>query len=342
MRPDALAFLEAAPEIRSTMIALSAAESLTDDVARLLIAEAVPTVDPDRFVRALHACDFVLERNSEWQLTTDVREGLLRELVSQEQGGIALHQILLGLAGAPADDVAGIEVPRYLRHQTGRAYHTAFLAPSIALHEYAAVAMEPLTGEVWLAGRLAREQQEMGILPPGAVEIDFLEGMRLWKENRRDQAEPILRRIANSSSDTIEVAIAAHLVGSVDGRRPRYHRRGEELLRRSLALLEQLHDRHGEAQVLHTLGHLVGRDSKRRAEAEELLRRSLAIGEELQHRHHQAQVLHTLGQLVGRDFKRRAEAEELLRRSLALRETPGDMEMVRRSLRALGIDPESK
>jgi tetratricopeptide (TPR) repeat protein len=317
VRRDVIAFAGTNRQVRSALLALAAAESLTDDTARSLIRKAGLEVDADRLIRGLHLCDFVLERNSEWQFVPDVRTWLVNQLLDRKDIAFASHRLLLSLATASADEQLEMEVPRYLRNPTGQAYHTAFLAPAEALPKYAAIAMEPLTGQLWLARKLAREQQDLGVLPSDALELDFLFGMVLYKEGKTREAEPLLRRVAASKSHAREVAIAAHLVGRMDGRRG--DRRGaERLLRRSVALLVMLHDRFGEAQVLHTLGQLVGRDRRRAAEAEELLRRSLALEDELHDRFGEAQVLHTLGQLVGRDRKRAAEAEELLQRSLAL------------------------
>jgi tetratricopeptide (TPR) repeat protein len=316
VRFDAQAFMGAAPDARTALLALSAAESLTDDVARLLTEATTPSLDADRFIRALHTTDFVLERNSEWQLASDVRQTLSKALASDVPRNTAAHRVLLGLAAAREDEITGIEVPRYLRRPVGHAYHTAFFLPTAALFEYAALAREALTGETWLAAELAREQQAIGILPSDAIQVDFLVGMWLWKEGRRAEAEPVLRRVAEANLIAPEVAISAHLVGAREGLRARQRHHGERLLARSLEILIQLRDRFGEAQVLHTLGLVIGRDQERRREAEDLLQQSLAIGQELKNLSHQAMVLHTLGRLIGRDQRRRAEAEDLLRQSL--------------------------
>jgi tetratricopeptide (TPR) repeat protein len=315
---DAAAFVSGSPELQSALLALAAAESLTDDTARLLIEIATEGLDSDRVIRALHVCDFVLERNSEWQFAVDVRKSLLPQLIEHRSLAASAHDLLLRLAIAPEDELRGLEMPRYLRNAAGRAYHRAFLAPAEALPAYAAIAVEPLSGQVWLASELAREQQWLGVLPPDALQVDFLVGMVLYKEHRQREAEPFLRRVARNKAMTLEVAIAAHLVGRMDARDPRRRVGAERLLRRSLTILTELRDRFGEAQVLHTLGQLIGRDTQRRAEAEELLRHSLTILTELRDRFGEAQVLHTLGQLIGRDMQRRAEAEELLQRSLAI------------------------
>src|SRR5689334_11415117 len=98
VREDLAAFVSAAPELRKVVLTLAAAESLTDDTARLLIKSAAPEMEADRIIRALHVCDFVLERNSEWQFARDVREVLLPELGEHTDLSYAAHTLLLQLA----------------------------------------------------------------------------------------------------------------------------------------------------------------------------------------------------------------------------------------------------
>jgi hypothetical protein len=64
---DVSIFLAAGKPFETALIALSAAESLTDDVAVDLLGVA-DVERADVLVRALHVCDFVVERNSEWNL----------------------------------------------------------------------------------------------------------------------------------------------------------------------------------------------------------------------------------------------------------------------------------
>ncbi len=64
---DVTIFLSAGKDIERGLIALSAAESLTDDVAIDLFGR-VDVQDGLTMVQALHFCDFVVERNSEWHL----------------------------------------------------------------------------------------------------------------------------------------------------------------------------------------------------------------------------------------------------------------------------------
>jgi tetratricopeptide (TPR) repeat protein len=302
-----------------SLLVLAAAESLTDALAHdLLRVTFGEPAKPERFVGALHFCDFVVERNSEWHLAPRVREALVEQLTSERELSERVHGRLLELAepgAAPAHMPA--ELPRYLQAGVGRAYHATFLSTE-GVNQYARIADQPLSGQQWLAGQLASEQVRLGVIPEEAVEVMFLQGMIFYRERRWHEAEQLLRELAGRSEPRHEVAVAAHLVGRIDGKRPPTRKRGESLLWKSLEIGRALEDLFHTAQVLHTLGQLIGRDRNRRAEAEELLRESLEIERNLTKPLGTAQVLHTLGQLIGRDRNRRAEAEELLRESLEI------------------------
>jgi tetratricopeptide (TPR) repeat protein len=359
---DVSIFLAAGKPFETALIALSAAESLTDDVAVDLLG-AADVERADVLVRALHVCDFVVERNSEWNLAPRARAYLQEQLALRPPLFRAAHTRLLDVArgGAARDGLN--EVPRYLLEGPGEAYHLAALRPEAGLPKYAELAITAAPGQQWLAIQLAGEQQAAGVLPTKSLEIDFLTGMVRYRERRIAEAERLLRSVAATAEDRIEVAIALHILGHLDGRgRPaqaekelrqslaiarrlpnarhegqvlhtlgrllgrskRRKREAETLLRRSLRTRRDQNDGFGEMQVLHTLGHLLGRTRGREVEAEGLLRDSLRIGEALGDGFAQAQVLHTLGQLVGRTRGREVEAEGLLRDSLRTREELGD------------------
>jgi tetratricopeptide (TPR) repeat protein len=268
-------------------------------------------------------CDFVVERNSEWNFNSIARQYLQEQLMKRRDLMQATHARLLKLASSPDAQVRVGEIPLYLTTGPGKAYHSAFINLEAGLAEYSLIALTKLSGQQWLATKLAREQQDFDIMPQDVLELDFLQGMVYYREGKISQAITLLRKVADTPSDRLEVAIAAHLVGRFDGRHHQT-RRAEALLDRSLKINEALENQFGEAQVLQTLGQLIGRDRKRAAEAEGLLRRSLAIGESLDADWHVAQVLHTLGQLIGRDRERVAEADELLQRSLSTGQAHGN------------------
>jgi tetratricopeptide (TPR) repeat protein len=370
-------------DTRTALLALSGAASLTDSLATDLLCRAGRSrAWASVFLRAVHACDFVIHRNSEWHIAPRVRDELARDLKANKELSDVAHSRLYEIAASTdpmyfsvsrraerseGDDVSGDprtrmrpasgsaaplpnatqlagEIPAYLSEGPGLAYHGAVVQQAVGLAAYAAIADAPLTGQQWLASRLAQEQVEAGIIASDAIEVLFLQGMVAYREQRRREAIGILRRVATSEETRPEVAISAHLVGRFDGRRYVTRARGEALLRMSLEIGEELGHEFHMAQVLHTLGQLVGRDPKRASEAEELLRQSLEIGEELGHEFHMAQVLHTLGQLVGRDPKRAGEAEELLRQSLemleALEDGFGEAQVLHTLGQLVGRDPK--
>ena len=160
------------------------------------------------------------------------------------------------------------EFPRYLREAAGRAYHGVFVDAPGALEEYGAIGEGPRSGQQWLASRLATEQVDLALIPAGSVEVLFLQGMVAYREGRLRDAETKLRKVANADVTRHEVAVAAHLVGSMDAKRYRSRPRGEKLLRKSLEIGETLGNRNHQAQVLHTLGQLVGRDRRKVRKAE--------------------------------------------------------------------------
>ena len=314
-------FEDSDEETLHAVVALSAAESLTDDVAkRLTITAGLAPDQAGRLIRALHFCDFVTERNSEWHFATRVHSVLSVYLRDDKELYSATHTLLAELASEPDLSYADEEIPEYLLTGVGAAYHQSALSSQEGLKLYVEASGNELSGTQWLLGRLAIEQQEQGIIPPTAIEPPYLRGMILYREGRIKEAEPLLRRVADSPQIREEVAVACHLVGRIDARTSSTWERAEALLRRSLAILEEIGDQHGQAQVLHTLGQFVSKSPKRAAEAEELLRQSLAMREEIGDQYGKAQVLHTLGQFVSKSPKRAAEAEELLRQSLAIDE----------------------
>src|SRR6202044_290194 len=92
-------FIKAAPSGAERVLQIfSVAESLTDEVAETLYALApIDGVSSDLFVRALHYSNFVRPRNSEWQISSAVRENLYRELMSDKNMFERANRILYEL-----------------------------------------------------------------------------------------------------------------------------------------------------------------------------------------------------------------------------------------------------
>ena len=267
-RNDVAILLEGSHAFESGLMVLSAAESLTDELAAYLLEEITDPRRPSKLINALHVCDFVFERNSEWNFAPAVRKHLLERLSEQPDLFRMAHGRLLQVSRSSGLRREFSELPRYLVEGPGEAYHASALVPSEGLPKYAAIALFGQGGQQWLAARLAREQQAFGIIPPQSLEVDFLQGMVCYREGNLRDAEQLLRRVSEEVSDRIEVAIALHIVGRLDGQRGRTHQ-AESELNRSLAIHRILGDTFGEAQVLYSLGRLVGRDRSRSGEADE-------------------------------------------------------------------------
>ena len=329
-------FLETAPDgaVRVLQM-LAVAESLTDDVAREIYElDPIKGVSASLFVRALHYADFIVPRNSEWHIVPEVRRELQGLDVANPDIVEAAHSVLMRHGEEEDRALAGSVIPGYLFTDAGHAYHKAALGKTDeAFALYARAAAGPLSGAQWLASKLAEEQEARGVLPPGSIETTFLRAMVLFREGKRNEAEPLLRLVAETDESRIEVAIAMNILGNHIGWRNAHE--AEAFFRRSIEIDEDLGNQYGVAQTLHSLANLIRRDWNRRDEAEELYRRSIEIGEEIENQYHVAQTLHSLANLIGRDRNRRDEAEELDRRSIEIGESLGDQYGVAQRLHSL-------
>lgn len=324
------------PRVARALRVLSAPESLTDDLAIHLLNVTNAGVSPERFVDALHMCDFVVERNSEWNLTRDIRMGLNEDLQEDWELFTAIQETLISVAeGQEIDSHIG-EVPRYLRSPAGLAYHWTYLDSERGLDGYLAASLMPITGLLWLADELGREQQAYGFLPESAIELRFLRAMRLYREGDRRNAIKLLRKLTTIDECRFEVAVANHLVGRSEGRSPTHRKLAEGKLRRSLACGRELGARLHVAQVLHSLALLISANRSRADEAESLLRESISIGRQQGNMHHVAQALHSLGRILGRKKATREEAEALLRESVTIGEKENNAAHIAQASYSLG------
>ena len=329
-------FLEAAPPGTARVLQLLAtAESLTDHSARAIYEMApVHGLSADGFLGALHYADFIVPRNSEWHITSNVRREFQALSAADPEIISKAHRSLIDIAIKGDRSLAGTMIPAYLFTNAGRAYHLAALGQwEEALALYGSASAGPLTGAQWLASELATAQEESGVIPRGAIETTFLRAMVLFREQRWREAEPLFRRLAATDAPRREVAIAMHILGNLVSRRNGAE--AERLYRRSIDIGEEIENRHHVAQTLHSLANLIGRDSRRRDEAEGLYRRSIDFLEDVGDRNGVAQTLHSLANLIGRDLRRRDEAEGLCRRSIDILEDVGDRNGVAQTLHSL-------
>lgn len=231
---------------RKALCALSVAESLTDSIATEICEfVSLPGVNPSSFVFALRQCNAVILRNREWSFSRSFRLDLHNVAKDNEVDTSAIHQFLLNQLDKSRDDL-----PSYLYTLAGRAYHGAavgLVTDSLAI--YSDLAKGPPSGEQWLAGLLAEEQQEEKILPPDAIEPAFLRGMSLYNEREYTQAEIYLSKVADSKQYRPEIAIALHIKGILFARNNNL-REALDLFDRSIRLSEQLRDNINLSMVL--------------------------------------------------------------------------------------------
>ncbi len=220
--PDPLAFLqEVPPRIRLAMYALGVAESLTDEVARRVLQRyGMSEQSANSFLSLLHCSTFVVPRNSEWYFSREVRTALMNSARAAKEDLGDVHALFLKIGEAGEIQKAGDVIPAYLFTHAGRAYHTGGLGNSPEALKYYARAAETFnSGELWLAGSLAQEQQASGVLPANAIEPAFLQASAKYRDGDSDGAYPSLERIANSTQRNEMVALAMQLAGVIQARR---------------------------------------------------------------------------------------------------------------------------
>lgn len=330
-------YSEAPAIVKSAILALGAPVVLTDELAMAVCRIAgMPEDDSAALVASLHLTDFVVERNSEWHFSPDVRRALANTLRKEPEVHAAVHTLLLGvLNDSPLERSGGI--PRYLQQSVGLAFHTTEIDPVAGLKRYAAAYKPILDGKQWLLGVLANEQQEYGVIAPDAIEPAFLRGMTLHLEGRMRDAEPYLRRVSGSAQIRVEVAIAQHVVGLYDLRRDGTAARGEALLRSSLDLGDLIGERVHQAHVLNSLGTFLAKRSDRHAEAEATLRRGVSIARAVKDPAIIAQLLHSLGRLLSGMKDKHEEAKKLLTESLDIESRLQDPRGRAQVLHSLGL-----
>jgi tetratricopeptide (TPR) repeat protein len=215
--------------------------------------------------------------------------------------------------------LAGSIIPSYLFTKAGQAYHLAEAGNTKeALSLYAEAARGPLSGSQWLASNFAQEQERRKILPTGSIETTFLRAMVMFREGKRQQAEPLFREIARTVETRFEVAVSLNILGNLVGRSNRTEAEG--FFQRSIEIGKQIGNQHHVAQTLHSLANLLSRDPQRAQETEELYIRAIDILEKSDDRTGVAQTLHGLANLLARDPKRAEEAEKRYSRSIEIDE----------------------
>ena len=301
---------ECGEQVAARLRVLAAPYSLTDNVAvALLELSGFDGANARLWARAVRLSELTVERNSEWYIPAASRQSLLARCSAEELR--AADGLLLSFV---SNQRPHAEVPAYLRTFSGLAYHKSRLDLEEGLQEYRNGAFGVCDGTYWLAGVLAAELQDVGVIPRDELLPTFIQGMYEYKEGRRREALARLRQVAVSPLLLLEVAISKHLVG-INDRNPI---QAKELLNDSLRILRELNNTFGVAQVEHSLGNLLSEQGRRWSEAEELYRDSLRIAKELGHEFGVAQVEHSLANLLARQRGSWSEAEELYSDSLRI------------------------
>jgi tetratricopeptide (TPR) repeat protein len=222
----------ATPGANSLVAMLSAAPSFTVDTALYLAKRALPEEhDPAHLVSTITSYDFVDFTGGEYRLDPRVRA---QSANSTLRGGFLEGGRLLGVlhqywsngrqsetAEAPTSDeeIEASHVsrrPNYFHFEAAHPYHLAFSRREEALSEYVRIFHEDRSyiGR-YLLGWWSDFQQKVNLLPPDAYEPSFLLGMTLYSEGAIDQALRLLRPVADLSENSLEVAIAAHVVANI-------------------------------------------------------------------------------------------------------------------------------
>lgn len=219
---DSLAFLEgASPQLWHAMHALAAAESLTDDVARKVLKTCeLPEDEVDALLNLLHCTSFVVPRNGEWQFTHKVRDALIRSSRAAGLDQSDVHELLLQIGETGEKEPPASGIPAYLLTHAGRAYHAGALGriPE-ALRHYARAATGTDAGVLWLAGALAQEQQEAGILPETAIEPAYLRAYTCYRDGDDEAAYRGFKKVSRSGYHNELVALSIQFLGVIETHR---------------------------------------------------------------------------------------------------------------------------
>ena len=329
------------------LLALALPEAVTDDLAESLLRSTGLGDTANEYVSLIKSCDFVVVRNREWRLATETRQHLRRYCLQRGDGlWLDTHELLLRIASKP-ELQDGPSLPAYLRDPAGRAFHLSALDATAGLEEYAQLGVqaefESPTRTTWLANRLAREQQALGVLPVDSQDLEFLSAMSLYARGFRDEAVQRLRVVSESRELSMPVAVACHLVARHEIRRgmgKRAFRSATALLRRSAQIGRKFGNYRHVAQVQHTeaLALLMQDARENESQAFLLLRTSHDQLVEERDEFGVAKVLHTYGQaLLGRGRPEDLlQARAVLIRSLEIGQALGKRRHQARVLATLG------
>ncbi|WP_152417450.1 hypothetical protein, partial [Sandarakinorhabdus sp. AAP62] len=251
---------QAPPGTEKVLHAFALAECLTDHVAQSLYkGVALPGLSFDDFLEALRYSDIYEPRNSEWNIAESARRELTAKPALSKDEVRQVHALLLEAGKTGNKARAGWETPHYLFTDAGLAYHKAATGQiESALEHYSNCSRGDYRGNQWLGAKFAEKQERDGVIPQGSIETMFLRAMVLFRTGRREQAMPLLRKVAQSEKRQREVAIALHITANDDARQQRYKEAKAAYLR-SIEMLGALGDQFGLAQTEHSLANMYAR-----------------------------------------------------------------------------------
>lgn len=250
---------------RDMMRALAAAESLTDALAIKILSQRNIEVNiAEQFLTLLRCTNIVNRRNSGWSIDDDIRRMLL---IDAREKGIDLsdiHRLLIDISTLH-EGLDTREIPHYLLTKAGQAYHMAEIGvteKSLSLYAESANSHDP--GEIWLAGKLASEQQTNGVLPRNAIEPIYLLALAHYRDGDIEAAYSQFLKVAASENRSEPVARSLQLIGMIEAGRDEFDKALQHL-DGSVALYAEIHLNNGlawslrcRALVRQRTGNLMG------------------------------------------------------------------------------------
>jgi tetratricopeptide (TPR) repeat protein len=295
------------------MQVLASAESLTDEVASQIYGLCpIPGIEAEAFLHALHQSDLIEPRNSEWSLPQTTRNAL-RQLGEVDVDTLRkVHSTLLNIGLSGEDRSAGSTIPSYLFTSAGRAYHSAYSGDQdSALGYYREAAVADYSGAQWLASQFAVEQSAAGVISADETETLYLRAIVLYRQGRRQEAEPLLWKIIEKDEVNEPTSRAYNIMGGRIVKRDR--EKAEELLRRGLEISEEIHDEQGVAVNKHILANTIAYDRRRVEEPERLYKEAIEFFELQQNPNAVGKIRHSYGDFLAHVEGRLDDAEEVLR-----------------------------
>lgn len=169
MDSDLQILLAAGADVERSVLFLSAANRLTDELAAHLIELGGA---PSALLHVVRSSDLATEVGNEWRLVARARRPLMARLRGDRELERRAHSRLLELAQSSQDESR--HLPEYLATDLGVAYHAAYLDSRQSLSAYRRILESGSARERSIAAHLAMEQRDLGLLPSEAPEVAAL------------------------------------------------------------------------------------------------------------------------------------------------------------------------